>query len=165
MTIKEIREATEGFGLVKNKNDLKRAIPLIVSSQVKITQLRRSLKVTAEALEELSDKCSKYALECPTCFDEAISVSPIGVTGGDITIDGTVYHLAAGYGSPVRIDGECLTQGFLSDLPKDWTKAKLELDTTHINRKGVTNEELNEKGLIRPAKNRWSVKSDADFAE
>jgi len=165
MTLKEIRTASEDFGAIANRDDLKRAVPIIVAAQDRFAELGRAIKAAKAALQELSDKASKYALEHPTCFDESLLVSPIGVKSGDITIDGTVYHLKAGYGTPVREDGDCLTQGFLAELPDEWIKVRTSLDTTAINRLGVTSDELAEKGLVRPAENVWSVKTTSSTVD
>jgi len=158
MTLREIREAAGEFGAVSNRAELKRAVPFLVAGQERVKIMRETLKSVGEALEKLGEKCAKYALEYPSCFDEGLHETPAGAQCGDITIGGTAYHFTAGFGAPARIDGECLTQEFLSGLPKGWAKAKLELDAGGMNRLRATPEDLESHGLVRPAKNKWSAK-------
>jgi len=165
MSMKDIREAAENFGHVTNAEQLREAVPFIVNAQVRLAEMAKSLVVVSRALSVIHERASNYALNHPGALDNGLSTSPIGVKSGDITIDGNVYHFASGFGAVVRKDGEMLTQEFLSGLPKEWTKVRMSLDTTAIMSKygkGASfGDALDEKGLVRSAKNEWKLKVDA----
>jgi len=163
MTLKEMRELAENFGKVESREQLKGAVPIVVETMEKIRAMRSTIKVVEKIVEKLNDKVSKYALEHPSAFDDGLKTMQNDVICGDLEINGVTYHFASGYGSPKRVDGDALTQEFLEGLPKEWVKASLQLDTTGINRSGATYTELSQKGLFRPAKNNWSVKTETDF--
>jgi len=170
MTLKEIREGADAIGSVANKAELREAVKLLVAGCDRLAEMGKTIKVVAKALGKLNEKCSSYALEHPACFDGGgLAVSQIGVLSGDLTVDGETYHFASGYGTPVRADGQPMTQGFLSGLPDKWTKAMLHLDTTGIMQllgKGEKfAEEIAKHGLVRPAKNQWTAVVDGESSE
>ena len=76
-----------------------------------------------------------------------------------VTVD-----VASVIGPIKRMNGDNITSEFLRGLPQDWLKEKPELDTTAINRLGVSGEELFKHGLYRPEKRVWSVE-DAPNAQ
>ena len=159
-TMKDLRLKAETLlaGKITNKDALLEAVPVLVEFQELVKITSRTAKACGKVVGELSDACAEYALAHPTVFENGVRTED-GVQVGDVRIDETLYHLASGYGSPKRIDGENLSQSFIGELPKTWTKAKVELDTTAINRAHVPVEELEKHGLYRPAKNEWSEKA------
>jgi len=166
MTVKEIRETAEGFGPVTNAEKLKEAVPSLIDAYQRVAEMAKCAKVVKRAIDVVAERASNYAIQHPGVFDDGkLMVSPIGVQSGDMTIDGNVYHFAAGFGPIVRVDGETLTQEFLMGLPKEWTKDEMKLDPTAIMTKYGKGEAfasaLEEKGLVRSAKNQWSIKVDA----
>jgi len=142
---------------ITSKAKLLAALPTLIELADAVKAAKRGYDAAREVLEQLNDACADYALAHNGVFDEGISTSPKGVKSGDITIEAVTYHLASGFASPKRIDGECLTQEFLAALPQDWAKASWSLDTTGINRLGLNDAQLEEQGLFRPAKNTWSA--------
>ena len=90
-------------------------------------------------------------------FSQTFSVSPIGVESGDIEIDGKTYHFAHGFDGYDRAEqGQKMTQAFLATLPKGWTKSKLELDKSAVNKAKPTEDDLAEAGLVRKVKQTWT---------
>jgi len=156
-SLKQLRETAEEKTLlgISNKAALLDAVPLLVELQEAVDSALKTAKRCKEVAAELSAECSKYALEHQSIFDDGLALISKGVKNGDLTIDETTYHFTSGYGSPKRLDGDVLSQDFLSGLPEDWTKGKLELDTTGINRLKVDDKTLAEAGLYRPEKNEW----------
>jgi len=158
-TLKEMRIAAEAAleKGVANKATLAEAVPVLVELQEAVSNAYRTARECTALAEALSEACSRYGLAHESIFDEGLSLSQVGVKSGDLTIDDVTYHFASGYDKPKRTDGGMLTQDYLGSLPKDWVKGKLELDTTGINRLGVSEEDLEKNGLYRPEKNEWSV--------
>ena len=68
-------------------------------------------------------------------------------------------RLSVSEGTVKRKEGD-LTADFLAGLPKDWTKPKLELDLTAINRLGITDKVLAKNGLIRVPNYTWSIEEE-----
>jgi len=165
MTLKELKEFADNFGTVSNKERLKAAIPAIVEAMERIGSTSSTLRKVGEAVGKLNEKASKYALEHPSIFDDGLHTQAKGVIAGDITLDDKTYHFAAGYADPKRIDGDAMSGDFLEGLPKEWVKDKLQLNVTGINALGVTNEQLEDKGLFRPAKNVWTLREDSSAVE
>ena len=165
MKLREIREACEEFGSVGNAEQLKAAAPIIAEGLAAIKGTLALIRLTGVSLGKLNDKASKYALEHPTVFNDGLHTSPKGVVSGDLDVDGTTFHFASGYGEPKRIDGDAMSQEFLEGLPAAWIKSRLSINTTGINACGVTVDELEEKGLFRPAKNEWTIKNDASAVD
>ena len=76
---------------------------------------------------------------------------------GDIEVDGKTYHFAYGFDGYDRAEqGQKLTQEFLKTLPEGWTKSKLELDKSAVNRAKPTEDDLAEAGLVRKVKQTWT---------
>jgi len=165
MTLKEIKESADGFGAITNKEQLKAAVPVIVEALERIKCMSATMRKVGEAVGKLNDKASKYALEHPSVFDDGLHTQAKGVITGDLTFDDKTYHFAAGYADPRRIDGDAMSQDFLAGLPKEWVQDKLHLYTTGINQLGVTCEQLEDKGLFRPAKNVWTFAGASSTAE
>jgi len=156
-TMKQLREEAEALiaDSITNKQALHKALPVLIDLQEACANASKTAKRCKEIAAELSEACSKYALGHESVFDEGLVLIGKGVRNGELTIDETTYHFASGYASPKRLDGDALSQDFLGGLPEGWTKAKLELDTTGINRLKVEDEALKEAGLYRPEKNEW----------
>ena len=90
-------------------------------------------------------------------FNQSFSVSPIGVEAGNLEIDGKTYHFAHGFDGYERAErGQTMTQAFLATLPKGWTKSKLELDKSAVNKATPTEDDLAEVGLVRKVKQTWT---------
>jgi len=153
-----IREEAKGIlkHRVSSRATLCDALPVLVELAEAVKAAKHIYDVAREVLGDLSDACADYALAHDSVFDDGLATNAKGIKSGDITIDKVVYHLASGYDTPVRRDGEPLTQSFLSSLPKDWAKASWKIDTTGINRLGISDSDLAAQGLFRPAKNTWS---------
>jgi len=158
-TLKDMRIAAEAVleNGVANKAALAEAVPVLVELQEAVSNAYRTAKECTALADALSEACSRYGLAHESVFDEGLSLSPVGVKSGDLTIEDVTYHFASGYDKPKRIDGGKLTQDYLGSLPKDWVKGRLELDTTGINRLGVSEEDLENAGLFRPEKNEWKL--------
>lgn len=69
-------------------------------------------------------------------------------------------RLSVSDGTIKRKGGENLTADFLSGLPKDWTKTRLELDLTAIDRLDVSEKVLNKNGLCRVPNYTWSIEQE-----
>jgi len=156
-TMKQLRAEAEALIAdgITNKQELYKALPVLIDLQEACVSANKTVKRCKEIAAELSEACSRYALDHQSVFDEGLVLIGKGVRNGELTIDETTYHFASGYGSPKRLDGDALSQDFLGGLPEGWTKAKLELDTTGINRLKVDDKTLEEEGLYRPEKNEW----------
>ena len=159
-SMKELREDAEAVleEGVANREQLRSAVPALVALQDAVRSLQRRIKETQEVMQALSGACSAYAHAHPEyVFNQSFSVSPIGVESGDIEIDGKTYHFAHGFDGYDRAEqGQKLTQAFLATLPEGWTKSKLELDKSAVNRAKPTEAELSEAGLVRKIKQTWT---------
>ncbi len=155
--LREIAEAALATG-VANKEQLKSAVPALVALQNAKRSMELRIKETKEVIEALSAACSAYAHRHPEyVFNQSFSVSPIGVESGDIEIDGKTYHFTHGFDGYERAErSQTMTQAFLATLPEGWTKSKLELDKSAVNKAKPTEEDLAEVGLARKVKRTWS---------
>ena len=158
--LREIAEAALATG-VANKEQLQSAVPALVALQNAKRSMELRIKETKEVIEALSAACSAYAHRHPEyVFNQSFSVSPIGVESvesGDLEIDGKTYHFAHGFDGYDRAEqGQKMTQAFLATLPKGWTKSKLELDKSAVNKAKPTEDDLAEVGLVRKVKQTWT---------
>ena len=158
--IKELRkDAEEALAAgVANREQLRAAVPALVALQDAERSLQLRLKETAAVIDALSKACSKYAHEHPEyVFDQSFSVSPIGVESGDLVVDGRTFHFSHGFDGYEHADpSQKKTQDFLASLPKGWTKTRLDLNTTGINKTNPTDEELAKHNLARKVKEVWT---------
>jgi len=153
---------------IGNKEQFDAAIPVLVELEDKIeTMEQNTLKSLKNLAKSLCNMASDYAEKHEkTVFENGkLILEANGVKSGNVVIGRKRYHFTDSYGPLKRMDGSDMSQDFLSGLPKEWTKAKFELDTTGIKRKGVPLDKLNDFGLYRPAKYEWSLGSDPDAAE
>ena len=157
--IKTLREEAEALvkAGVANRDQLRGAVPALVALQNAEKAQSQRLKETRAVIQALSDACSAYAhRHSEYVFDQTFSVSPIGVESGDIEIDGRTYHFTHGFDGYVRTEpSETLTQEFLKGLPEGWTKSRLSLDTTALNKAKPSDDDLAEFGLMRKVKESW----------
>ena len=155
--LRENAEAALETG-VANREQLRSAVPALVALQGAVRSMQLRIKESQEVMQALSEACSAYAHEHPEyVFSQSFSVSPIGVESGDIEIDGKTYHFAHGFDGYERAEpGQKMTQEFLAALPKGWTKSKLELDKSAVNRATPTEDDLAEAGLVRKVKQTWT---------
>jgi len=158
--IKELREDAEAALAtgVANREQLRAAVPALVALQDAERSMQLRLKETKAVIQALSDACSKYAREHPEyVFDQTFSVSPIGVESGDLVVEGRTFHFSLGFDGYEHADpAQKKTQAFLASLPKGWTRTKIELNTTGINKANPTNEELAKYSLARKVKQVWT---------
>ena len=155
--LREIAEAALATG-VANKEQLQSAVPALVALQNAVRSMELRIKETKDVMQALSAACSAYAHRHPEyVFNQSFSVSPIGVESGDLEIDGKTYHFAHGFDGYDRAEqGQKMTQAFLATLPKGWTKSKLELDKSAVNKSTPTEDDLAEVGLVRKVKQTWT---------
>ena len=155
--LRENAEAALETG-VANREQLRSAVPALVALQGAVRSMQLRIKESQEVMQALSEACSAYAHEHPEyVFSQSFSVSPIGVESGDIEIDGKTYHFAHGFDGYDRAEqGQKMTQAFLATLPKGWTKSKLELDKSAVNKAKPTEDDLAEVGLARKVKQTWT---------
>ena len=155
--LRENAEAALETG-VANREQLRSAVPALVALQGAVRSMQLRIKESQEVMQALSEACSAYAHEHPEyVFSQSFSVSPIGVESGDIEIDGKTYHFAHGFDGYERAErGQTMTQAFLATLPKGWTKSKLELDKSAVNKAKPTEDDLAEVGLVRKVKQTWT---------
>ena len=72
-------------------------------------------------------------------------------------VDGRTYHFSLGFDGYEHEDpAQKKTQEFLASLPKAWTKTKIELNTSGINKAKPTDEELSKHHLVRKFKKVWT---------
>ena len=155
--LREIAEAALATG-VANREQLRSAVPALVALQSAAKSMQRRINETRDVIEALSEACSAYAHRHPEyVFNQSFSVSPIGVESGDLEVDGKTYHFAYGFDGYERAEqGQKMTQDFLATLPEGWTKPKLELDKSAVNRAKPTEDDLAEVGLVRKVKQTWT---------
>ena len=155
--LREIAEAALETG-VANREQLRSAVPALVALQNAERSMQLRIKETRAVIQALSEACSAYAHEHPEyVFSQSFSVSPIGVESGDLEVDGKTYHFAHGFDGYDRAEqGQKMTQEFLKTLPAGWTKSKLELDKSAVNKAKPTEEVLAEAGLVRKVKQTWT---------
>ena len=155
--LRKIAEAALETG-VANREQLRSAVPALVALQNAVRSMQLRIKETQEVMQALSKACSAYAHEHPEyVFIQSFSVSPIGVESGNLEIDGKTYHFAHGFDGYERAErGQTMTQAFLATLPKGWTKSKLELDKSAVNKAKPTEDDLAEAGLVRKVKQTWT---------
>ena len=155
--LRENAEAALETG-VANREQLRSAVPALVALQGAVRSMQLRIKESQEVMQALSEACSAYAHEHPEyVFSQSFSVSPIGVESGDLEIDGKTYHFAHGFDGYERAErGQTMTQAFLATLPKGWTKSKLELDKSAVNKAKPTEDDLAEVGLVRKVKQTWT---------
>ncbi len=155
--LREIAEAALATG-VANKEQLQSAVPALVALQNAVRSMELRIKETKDVMQALSAACSAYAHRHPEyVFNQSFSVSPIGVESGDLVVDGRTYHFSLGFDGYEHEDpAQKKTQDFLASLPKAWTKTKIELNTSGINKAKPTDEELSKHHLVRKFKKVWT---------
>ena len=120
---------------------------------------RELIKKLSDLAGELSDSAAAYAIDHKSALDEPLADAKDGIKSGVAVVGDVRYRLTISQGAPKRISGGTLTQGFLAELPKAWTKQKLALHVSGM--KNATAEELAEHDLQRETVRAWSVASDA----
>lgn len=159
MTLKRLRENVENTlaeGIV-NKEQLIRALPALVALQDALKFAKKHYDETKAIAAQLSDACAKYASEHHDyVFGESFLITPTGAETGDVAIDGRTYHYSRGYDGYMRdSSAETMSQAFLSGLPPEWIRTKMEIDSTAVRKLGVTEATLAEYGLRRKPKIIW----------
>ena len=144
---------------VCNLEQYREAVPLVFDLAEAAANARAFAKVLSDLAGELSDSAAAYAIDHKSALDEPLADAKDGIKSGVALIGDTKYRLTISQGAPKRISGGTLTQGFLSELPKAWTKQKLALHVTGM--KNATAEELAEHDLQRETVRAWSIASDA----
>jgi len=148
---------------VNNAVNLHEALPILVEGLEAVKAMRRTLAAMSKNLGELADLCTEYALERRSVFLDGVKERD-GVLTGDVEVDGTVYHMSAGYDGYVRADGNNLTKEFLESLPDGWTRQRIELDTAAIKEDCSSSDDLGGYGLAPKPKNVWSyAKTDVVY--
>ena len=138
---------------------VKEGIKLIVQHKLLIASQRKYIAELGANMESLGNICSDYADSHPGFI--ALFEQRGEMQSGMIEIDGDTYRYTVSPSAPKRIDGSNMVQDFLAKLPKKWTKSRLELDSTAINRLGVTDDALFEEKLYRPIERTWSLAKEA----
>lgn len=156
-SFKLIRADIDSLAPITNKESFLAALPLIVEAATKIKAMRATIKKIGDLADALNDKASAYALGHESVFADGLRPDGKGVLHGNVEVEGRLFHFSAGFKGYMRSDGDSMTQGFLDGLPEKWTRGKLELDATGIERLGVTSEQLEKAGLVRKPNNVWSV--------
>lgn len=164
-TYKAIRTDLDAVGAIKNIEDFKAAVRLVVESQTKLDDMGRLEKMIKAKTQEVSEKCSAFALAHRSVFVNGLAKDGKGVEHGDVLIGDDLYHFAAGYEGLIRLDGGKMTQEFIATLPEKWVKAVLKPSQTTMQTLGVTEDDLHKAGLVRRANNVWSLPDPADAAE
>ena len=140
---------------IANMEQYREAVPLIFALNEAAAGARAFAKALSDNAAELSDLAAAYAIDHKTALDEPLAEAKDGIKSGVALIGDTKYRLTISQGAPKRISGGTLTQGFLSELPKAWTKQKLALHVTGM--KNATAEELAEHDLQRETVRAWSL--------
>ena len=159
-TIKELRDRademiSEG---IANKDALFAALPVLTELQAKAEFAKKNLAATVKTLAQLSELCSRYALDHESIFaKKRLVTNQQGVRTGDVVLDEATYHFASGYDGYVRNTPDKLTQDFLATLPENWRKQKIELSVSGINEDAPSDAELAKRGLAAKVKNVWSL--------
>ena len=148
------------------RDDYLDALKHLGALRVAIASLKSFVKNLTECEQRLSESAAAYAVDHKTAVDGGKGLTEIkpNIYRGQLTLDHRVYSLTVSPGPIKRMNGDNITSEFLRGLPQDWLKEKPELDTTAINRLGVSGEELFKHGLYRPEKRVWSVE-DAPTAQ
>ena len=145
---------------VKNRENYENALRLAFEVADRAKLLAESAKAFREQAVQLSELAASYAQEHETALDEPLAERKDGIISGSVTIGGLVYRLTLSKDEFKRISGANLTQGFLQELPRGWTKQKLELNKSKLN--GITDADLAEHDLVRPGKALWTRKDAAE---
>jgi len=157
-SFKEIRKDLESLGVINNKEQFLKALPILIEATTKCAQMRLTVKSINSLATDLNIAVSEYALNHLSVFlGGRLVTDGKGILHGDVEVGGKLYHFSSGYKGFVRADGDNVTQDFLDGLPEKWVKGKIELDATGIERLGVTDAELQKAGLVRRANNVWSL--------
>ena len=159
-TIKQVRAAAEAITSIESRAELVEALATLASLHElnEIAKTVRAKCLNAEA--KLSELCTEYAAAHQEVFDGGAMIrNQNGVHVGDITEGDTIHHLACGFDGYIRVNGEKLTQDFISALPKGWKKTKVELDVTGINKAIDKGADASTYGLMDKPKNVWTHKS------
>ena len=115
-------------------------MPALVALQNAVRSMELRIKETKDVMQALSAACSAYAHRHPEyVFNQSFSVFAHGFDG---------YERAE--------RGQTMTQAFLATLPEGWTKSKLELDKSAVNKAKPTEDDLAEVGLVRKVKQTWT---------
>lgn len=152
--------AAQISGGVKNRENYENALRLAFEVADRAKLLAESAKAFREQAVQLSELAASYAQEHETALDEPLAERKDGIISGSVTIGGLVYRLTLSKDEFKRISGANLTQGFLQELPRGWTKQKLELNKSKLN--GITDADLAEHDLVRPGKALWTRKDAAE---
>ena len=159
-TIRELRERADEMitAGIANKDALFAALPVLTALQARAEFAKKSLAASVKTLTQLSELCSRYALEHESVFEKKrLVANQQGVRTGDVVLDEATYHFASGYDGYARNTPEKLTQDFLATLPEKWRKQKLELSTSGINEDAPSEKLLARHGLMPKVKNVWSA--------
>ena len=157
--IKKQAEALLETG-VNTKEAYKSALPLLFKVRDAANNASAFAKLLYGLAEEISEKAAAYAIDHSTAFYRPLSDYKDGMQRGVVDpVDGVGYALTISKGDVKRITGGNLTQEFLADLPKGWTKSKLEANKAAI--KKATAEELASHDLYCELKRTWSLVEEA----
>ena len=129
------------------------AVPLVISLRNEIKKMRKEIEELKELESLISDSAADYAKDHKSVMAVPISKDRNGIESGISIIDGERYSLTISSGESVREGGDNLTRDFLERLPKEFVKNRLVLKVSAF--KGMSKEELNKYGLIRPDKKVW----------
>ena len=154
--IKELKDDVLAMvaGGVRNRDKFKEAIPLLVEFQRRVEKYAENLRTMKQLQTALNESVCDYADANSNAFDtihEVKDEADVSI----ISIDGVEYAYKRGWDGLKRISGNAKTATFLSCLPEEWVKARLELSVNEINRLDVSDEELKKHDLTWCAKRTW----------
>jgi len=136
------------------------ALPLIFILREAATTVSAFAAALKESADKLGEAAATYAKEHTTALDDGgLHEVKGGKLSGSIRVKDNEYTLTLGSGDIKRTSGDNLTALFLSKLPKEWIRSKPKLNTSEINRLGVTDAQLLKYGLFRSESRIWSRKA------
>ena len=162
---KELKDEANALILsnVTDRAGYEAALRLYRDTLDRAKQLSDSAKTLKMQSERIGELAAKYAEKHPTALDEPLVETRSGIRSGSVTLDGVPFRLTLSKGDVCRISGDKLTKEFLEALPKEWTKAKVELNNAAV--KGESAARLAKYDLHRPDKSVWKVGSKEADAE
>jgi len=149
----------------KSEVGLKNALETLRSLDEGVAHLRRIIKESVMAADELREKCGEFVVEHQDRLAEVVIEDGV-LRRGVIAIEDAIAEYSLRIGDFKRISGEWKTQAFLESLPKGWVKRDLKLSTANINKLlengKITEADLEQNDLERKYAHSWSWKLDGN---
>ena len=151
-----LKQTAEG---IRNRESFRAAIPLLVEIQDRAGKMASAVKEMQKLAALLGEEVSDYADANPKAFDSVREVkdeSDVSL----VNIDGVTYAYKRGWSGINRISGNNKTTSFVCGLPQEWVRCRWELNTSEIDRLGISDDVLAKHDLQWALKRTWSIEEE-----